>query len=1116
VKVSALVLTFNHERSIASALESALMQETDFDFEIVVSEDCSTDGTREIVRDYEAKYPDLIRVLYSPHNMGGDENFVLAFHACRGDYVALLEGDDYWTSPRKLQKQADFLDRHPECSMCSHRVSHVSERQTWSYVSDEQKEVSSLEDILSYNFVYTVAAMVRKEAFDDFPPWIYETGLPSDWPMWVQVAAHGHIGFVNEVLALYRESGYGEWSSLAWVTRLEAVITFYEQMRSQLGPRYERIVSSQLARYRADLARARAGVPDQSLTLVVKEGEHEPLRVTTRQWKFPEEKEGLPVAGGGSELLQVIEKAQADGADYLLFEGPVLPWLAEHRDVRRELHSRYRQLLETPDALLYELRKPVSRAAERAADVTLELTESIPDLHLGGDRVSCELSMAGARIGTLLLPVCDGVVPATVLRDAIAARFGWAIVDEFFRETVYGEVRLVDDGERASLWRGPHRLADLPYEAREWLPTGRHMTVGWTVFLQELFGRPAWPSTRFYDGRARGEAAESVDADDVIVIEASGAVPDVVARSSELLLHVTVGGGIVLRLLLRGRRRVPAEEIVATTVRGAGHELLRAAVREGVLGAPLAGASLRERLAVAARARESADPLLGALAPRASGAVVGRRPRAPIGTSVSRRAALPADAWPELLEAALLAGEQVAQVPPEGRAPACIVYAPDVVLDSAPDEPSTRLGPEEADPAPEARRHDRAHFEALHASRDAERQETAFEARRHTQMVDLLPTARLRTALEIGCGEGRLSARLAGRVDSLVATDLSQVALDRARARCAGLPNVEFARLDLLEDALPGPVHLAVCRDVLRYVGAEKLDATARKLAATLRPGGQLLIAYEDGAAAGVEEALAAAGLVLAGEVTSTRDRVQLFERPRRFSRGRALAGARSSAERAPATEAPRPGEPRLPILMYGSAHLPGRLEEQLAYLEDAGYRTAELEEWRLALGRGRPLAGRRVVLTFDGAHAAFTSDAWPSLKRYGLAALLFVRVEEIGAEGMLDWDDLRALVDEGLTLGSQGMTARSLPGLTTVEIVREAARSRAFLLRESGQPVGAFGYPAGELDERVSHLVGACGYTYGLTLAGTACTARDGLLELPRIAIAAETTFEQFVRSLS
>ena len=120
-KVSVVMLTYNHEKFIAQAIESVLIQRTNFPIELVVGEDCSTDGTREIVRRYAAARPDIIRLVFHEKNVGAYENGQDVLAACQGEYIALLEGDDYWTSPDKLQRQADYLDAQPACALCFHR-----------------------------------------------------------------------------------------------------------------------------------------------------------------------------------------------------------------------------------------------------------------------------------------------------------------------------------------------------------------------------------------------------------------------------------------------------------------------------------------------------------------------------------------------------------------------------------------------------------------------------------------------------------------------------------------------------------------------------------------------------------------------------------------------------------------------------------------------------------------------------------------------------------------------------------------------------------------------------------------------------------------------------------
>jgi glycosyltransferase involved in cell wall biosynthesis len=356
MKVSALIITYNQERYIAAAIDSALMQETDSEYEIVISEDCSSDGTRAIVRDYEARFP-RIRARYSPRNLGAAENFVRAYHACQGEYIAMLEGDDYWISPQKLQKQAAFLDRHPECSMCAHGVIKVVEgRRPSVRIRHELKEISTLEDLLLDNFVYTCSAMLRKEAFDDYPSWVYDAPS-SDYALWVQAAGHGDIGYIKECLSAYRDHGSGVWSGKDPVSQVEAVIEVRERIIRDLGSGYDHVFERVLARFYGQLACERAAVPNGAVVLVASGGDEELLKLYRPARHFPSEATGgldsLNLEIG--DLIESLEHCRAEGGEFLLFPRTALAWIDQH-ELRQYLDNRYLRVSDSPEALLYDLR----------------------------------------------------------------------------------------------------------------------------------------------------------------------------------------------------------------------------------------------------------------------------------------------------------------------------------------------------------------------------------------------------------------------------------------------------------------------------------------------------------------------------------------------------------------------------------------------------------------------------------------------------------------------------------------------------------------------------------------------------------------------------------------
>ncbi len=125
ILVSIVCITYNHEPYLRKALDGFLMQQTTFPVEIILAEDCSTDATRAICEEYAARYPDKIRYIVRGHNVGYNQNEYEAMQAARGKYIAFCEGDDYWTVPDKLQRQVDWLEAHPDYSVCWHRCRHL-------------------------------------------------------------------------------------------------------------------------------------------------------------------------------------------------------------------------------------------------------------------------------------------------------------------------------------------------------------------------------------------------------------------------------------------------------------------------------------------------------------------------------------------------------------------------------------------------------------------------------------------------------------------------------------------------------------------------------------------------------------------------------------------------------------------------------------------------------------------------------------------------------------------------------------------------------------------------------------------------------------------------------
>jgi len=222
MKVSIPLLAYNQVSYLHQAIDSVLMQQVNFDYELIIGEDGSTDGTAEIAIDYANRHPDKVRVLFQDREraerqrrrgLGGKFNFITTLEACRGEYIALLDGDDYWTDPLKLQKQVDFLEAHPESAICFHNVIavHQNGKPAQKLCPDDQPQISNLEQLLWGNFIPTCSVMYRREPMPKLPDW-FLTAKIGDWPLNILKAQYGTIGYIDEVMAAYRVHACGVWT----------------------------------------------------------------------------------------------------------------------------------------------------------------------------------------------------------------------------------------------------------------------------------------------------------------------------------------------------------------------------------------------------------------------------------------------------------------------------------------------------------------------------------------------------------------------------------------------------------------------------------------------------------------------------------------------------------------------------------------------------------------------------------------------------------------------------------------------------------------------------------------------------------------------------------------
>lgn len=254
--VSVWMITYNHEKFLAEALDSVLMQKTNFPFEIVIGEDCSTDGTRAILKDYESKYPNIIKPIYQEKNVGAMRNaYEFALPQCKGKYIACLEGDDYWTDPLKLQKQIDFLESNSEFSACAHEVLISSPHSDVKVFSEIHKKSNpgrkTIIDALQGIICHTSSVVFRNYLIE-FPVW--HKDIPAaDYTMSVLLTQKNDIFVLEDQMSLYRynptsitssggEIGYGIKSQYLYISR-------EKKINILLDKKYNKIINTQIAYY---------------------------------------------------------------------------------------------------------------------------------------------------------------------------------------------------------------------------------------------------------------------------------------------------------------------------------------------------------------------------------------------------------------------------------------------------------------------------------------------------------------------------------------------------------------------------------------------------------------------------------------------------------------------------------------------------------------------------------------------------------------------------------------------------------------------------------------------------------------------------------------------------
>jgi glycosyltransferase involved in cell wall biosynthesis len=478
-EVSVFIQTYQHVEYIRDAVDNVLSQRVPFELELVIADDCSTDGTREILREYRDRYPERIRLLLPERNLGPTQLFRRSVAELRGRYVAWLDGDDFWSDDEKLTLQVEALREHPEWAACFHdaTVRDVDAgRPDRPYVPVIERATVTLAELVRQNCVPSLSVMARGDLVRALPEWVW-SGLWSDWLALISIAQHGEIGYLPGSMGVYRTHRDGLCAGLPRSAQLEEDIFFFDLLLEALGPEWRSPIRESIRERRCQLAVEEAGVPFVGAVAVIGPEGETPTYLNGRnvlQLSVGEEAEALARRDRHGGLAAQLERwrlqlaalepghAHFSGGErplpsseepclHLLVVGLTARWLEAESRLGRQLPEASEVVSDSEDCTLLRVDGPLGPPAPLGAAV--EVAEVTLQLEAGG--------LSGAHLD---LPVVGQVIDAHAVEIA-----GWAIGGE----SVAVAVELVYEGRpfrriptgrrRLDLERGFSRQPDVHF-----------------------------------------------------------------------------------------------------------------------------------------------------------------------------------------------------------------------------------------------------------------------------------------------------------------------------------------------------------------------------------------------------------------------------------------------------------------------------------------------------------------------------------------------------------------------------------------------------------------------------------------------------------------------------
>ena len=258
IVVSIICHTYNQENYIADAIESFLMQKTNFDYEVLIHDDASTDDTARIIKKYEKLYPDIIKPIYQSENQyskGVPIGIKYQFPRIKGKYVAYCEGDDYWTDEYKLYKQVEALEKHPECDVCAH-AAFIVKADSKEIIGEMKPSINNVifnvGDVIQGggDFVATNSLMFRKQNIVH-PSKFYEF-YTIDYALQIQGSLRGGMIYLSENMAAYRNFAKGSWTEKMYnnpqlfINSYNKVIKMLEIVNEETGGKYSKVILNRI------------------------------------------------------------------------------------------------------------------------------------------------------------------------------------------------------------------------------------------------------------------------------------------------------------------------------------------------------------------------------------------------------------------------------------------------------------------------------------------------------------------------------------------------------------------------------------------------------------------------------------------------------------------------------------------------------------------------------------------------------------------------------------------------------------------------------------------------------------------------------------------------------